>query len=110
MAAAVLAQLGRVPGPALDGTALIGELALDGRVRPVPGVLPSAASLACGDVRRLVVADENAAEAALVAAGEADGQSLEVLQVAHLGELLGLLQGARPRPIAPPAPVKPAGR
>jgi magnesium chelatase family protein len=106
MAAAVLGQLGRVPQAALDGTALIGELSLDGRVRPVPGVLPSAASLARGEVRRLVVADANAAEAALVAAGGTDGQALEVLQVAHLGELLGLLQGARPRPVAPPPPVE----
>ena len=50
----------------LDGYAFIGELALDGSVRPVTGVLPMARCLRAAGVRRLAVAEENAAEAALV--------------------------------------------
>lgn len=40
LACCVLAAKGVIPQAALDGTALIGELALDGRLRPVRGVLP----------------------------------------------------------------------
>ncbi|MDQ3452145.1 MAG: hypothetical protein M3493_05515, partial [Actinomycetota bacterium] len=50
MAAAILLELGVVEQAALDGVALLGELALDGEVRPVPGVLPSAAALSATGV------------------------------------------------------------
>ena len=40
LACAVLAADGILPQPALNGAALLGELALDGRLRPVRGVLP----------------------------------------------------------------------
>lgn len=46
--------------------AALGELALDGRVRPVRGVLPAAAALAQGGAGQVLVAQENAREAALV--------------------------------------------
>ena len=62
----------------LDGYGFIGELALDGSVRPVTGVLPMARCLrAAGVVRHLAVAEENAAEAALV-------DSLAVIGVSSL--------------------------
>jgi hypothetical protein len=41
----------------LDGYAFIGELALDGSVRPVTGVLPMASCLRAAGVRRLAVAN-----------------------------------------------------
>lgn len=98
LAAAVLAELGLVPREALDRAVLLGELALDGAVRGVPGVLPAAASLVDGDERpedRLVVADANASEAALV-----DG--LDVVGVSGLSEAIGVLRGTvRPRPVTP---------
>src|SRR5260221_7479406 len=53
IAMAILAAAGSVPGTALRGLVLIGELGLDGRVRPVPGGLPAAAAGAaagCGAV------------------------------------------------------------
>jgi hypothetical protein len=62
----------------LDGYGFIGELALEGSVRPVTGVLPMARCLrAAGVVRHLAVAEENAAEAALV-------DSLAVIGVSSL--------------------------
>ncbi|TME46041.1 MAG: hypothetical protein E6I55_08025, partial [Chloroflexi bacterium] len=61
------------------GTAFLAELALDGGLRPVTGVLPMARCLAASGVRRLIVAQENAGEAALV-----DG--LEVLPAPGLHE------------------------
>ena len=94
MAAAILLELGVVEQAALDGVALLGELALDGEVRPVPGVLPSAAALSATGVHRLAVADANAAEAALAGGPE-------VVPVRHLAELLAVLrkeQAPRPAP------------
>src|SRR5450631_1113636 len=62
----------------LDGYGFIGELALDGSVRPVTGVLPMARCLrAAGVVRHMAVAEANAAEAALV-------DSLAVIGVSSL--------------------------
>lgn len=92
MALAVAMEAEVVPPAALDNTVLIGELALDGAVRPVPGVLPSAAAAhALG--ARLFVADANAPEAALVT-------GLEVVGVRDLTELIGILSGeVHPRPL-----------
>src|ERR1700690_3831633 len=42
IAVAILAASGAVPAAALRGMVLMGELGLDGRIRPVPGVLPAA--------------------------------------------------------------------
>ena len=44
IALALLAAKGSIPGDALRSTAVFGELALDGRLRSVPGVLPAALS------------------------------------------------------------------
>lgn len=93
LAVAILVRLGIVPQEALDATAVLGELGLDGSVRPVPGVLPSAAALPAAGVRRLLVAEANAAEAALV-------ERLEVVPVASLGEACRVLRGEQaPRPV-----------
>ena len=66
IAMAILAAAESVPAAGLDGLVLIGELGLDGRVRPVPGVLPAAAAAAAAGFAAVAVAAENAAEAALV--------------------------------------------
>jgi magnesium chelatase family protein len=66
IAAAVLAAAGQVPRAALDGVMFFGELGLDGRLRPVRGVLPAVAAAAERGFRRVMVAEANAAEAALV--------------------------------------------
>jgi magnesium chelatase family protein len=75
----------------LDGTAFLGELALDASVRPVTGVLPMARCLARAGIgiRRLIVPVENAGEAAL-----ADG--LEVLEAPSLQACVEYLRGERP--------------
>lgn len=101
LAAALLQRLGDVPPTALVDTALLGELALDGSVRPVPAVLPAAAHLAAAGVRRLVVADGNAAEACLVS-------DIAVVAVADVAELLAVCRGeAAPRPAPPPSAAAP---
>jgi magnesium chelatase family protein len=66
IAAAILAASDAFPAARLGGLVLIGELGLDGRVRPVPGVLPAAAAAAAAGFATVAVAADNAAEAALV--------------------------------------------
>jgi magnesium chelatase family protein len=85
----------------LDGVGFIGELALDGAVRPVTGVLPMARCLRRAGVRRLAVAEENAAEAALV-------ETLEVVGVSTLQRCVGHLDGTAPLPRARPGQAAPA--
>lgn len=67
MAVAVLAAAGELPIGAVADVAWIAELGLDGRLRPVRGVLPAVLAARRLGVRRVVVAEGNAAEAALVA-------------------------------------------
>jgi magnesium chelatase family protein len=66
IAVAILAASGAVPAGQLGGMVLIGELGLDGRLRPVTGVLPATAAASGAGFTCVAVAKENAAEAALV--------------------------------------------
>ncbi|WP_375486533.1 YifB family Mg chelatase-like AAA ATPase [uncultured Jatrophihabitans sp.] len=102
VAMAVLAAAGTVPAAAVADTAWIGELGLDGALRPVRGALPSVlAARRCG-VRRVVVASANAHEAALV-----DG--IEVRSAERLVEVIDFLTGSGPAlPAAEPTRGTPA--
>ncbi len=66
IAVGVLTAAGKVPRAALDGVMFFGELGLDGRLRPVRGVLPAVAAAADAGFAKIMVAEQNAAEAALV--------------------------------------------
>jgi magnesium chelatase family protein len=66
IAIGVLVAAGRVPRAAVGGVMFFGELGLDGRLRPVRGVLPAVAEAAKAGFARVMVAAPNAAEAALV--------------------------------------------
>ena len=66
--------------------AAVGELALDGAVRPVKGVLSIAMAARERGLTRLLVPRENAREAAVV-------QELEVFAVTSLAEAVGLVTG-----------------
>jgi magnesium chelatase family protein len=86
LACAVLVAAGHEPAERLDGTALLGELALDGRVRPVRGVLPALMAARRAGLRRAIVPVQTLPEAALVT-------ELEVLGAGHLMEVLDWLRG-----------------
>ncbi|MCI0688501.1 MAG: hypothetical protein L0Y54_14885, partial [Sporichthyaceae bacterium] len=66
LGAAVLAATGDVPGEALRGVALIGELDLDGRVRPMPTVATAVSAAAQLGFTTVVVAAADRAEAEAV--------------------------------------------
>ena len=101
IAVALLAASGQIPRESLERYAVCGELSLSGTLRPVYGTLAIALGAKRRAYERLVVPTANAAEAALV-------ESLEVVGVDDLRELVDLLQGRRePRPvIAPPPDVR----
>ncbi|WP_436527007.1 YifB family Mg chelatase-like AAA ATPase [Actinoplanes sp. HUAS TT8] len=66
IAAALLAGAGALPTEPLEGVVLLGELGLDGAVRPVRGVLPMVAAAAQAGIRRVIVPLANAREATVV--------------------------------------------
>jgi magnesium chelatase family protein len=66
LAAAVLSANHEVASARLDKTVLLGELALDGRIRPVRGVLPAVLAAKREGWPTAVVAIDNLAEASLV--------------------------------------------
>lgn len=73
IADAALATEAPMDAGSLLETVHIGELGLDGRLRPVPGVLPAVAAAARAGVRRVIVPHANREEAALVPGIEVHG-------------------------------------
>lgn len=86
---AVLAAAGQVPADAVASAVWISELGLDGRLRPVRGVLPAVLAARRLGVRRVVVADANAAEAALVS-------GIEIRSATRLGDVMSWLTSTGP--------------
>jgi magnesium chelatase family protein len=66
IACAIMAASESVRASSLDKLVFVGELGLDGRIRPVPGVLPAAACAAAAGFAGIVVSAQNAGEAGLV--------------------------------------------
>ena len=86
IAVGLLASAGAVDSRGLGDTVFVGELGLDGAVRPVRGVVAVAAGAREDGVRRLVVPQANAREAAAVS-------DVEVLGADSLGQVLAHLNG-----------------
>ncbi|MEU0541630.1 YifB family Mg chelatase-like AAA ATPase [Nocardia sp. NPDC005978] len=99
LAAAVLDAAGSIPVHRLAEAVLLGELALDGRVRRVRGILPAVLAARTAG-RKLVIVPT----AALAEAGLVDG--IRVLGAATLSELVDWLRGAGE--LTPPEPMVPA--
>src|SRR5688572_16394436 len=97
IALGILAATGCVRDGRMPPVAVVGELALDGHIQPVRGIL--AVALACRrrGVRRLLVPTGNHAEAAVV-------EGVTVLAAETLADAIATLNGDGPTP-APPPPV-----
>jgi magnesium chelatase family protein len=88
-----------LPAGALDDVAVLGELGLDGRVRPLVGTLGLVDALVRGGATDVIVPEGNAAEAALV-------PDAHIRVARTLGELVLCLKGELPWPDLPdPVPV-----
>ncbi|MET9803285.1 YifB family Mg chelatase-like AAA ATPase [Streptomyces sp. NPDC006368] len=84
VACAVLGAAERIDPRSIADLVLIGELGLDGRVRPVRGVLPAVLAAAEAGYQQVVVPERSAAEATLV-------PGVSVLGVRSLRQLIAVL-------------------
>ncbi|GAA2104095.1 YifB family Mg chelatase-like AAA ATPase [Streptomyces albiaxialis] len=103
VACAILAAAERVDPREIAGLTMIGEVGLDGSVRPVRGVLPAVLAAADAGYKRVVVPEQAAPEASLV-------PDVTVLGVRSLRQLIALLadepvpEEETPQDGEPPAP------
>lgn len=101
VAAAVLGAAEVVDPGVIADLVLIGELGLDGRVRPVRGILPAVLAAAEAGYRQVVVPQQCAAEAMLV-------PDVSVLGVRSLRQLIAVLtDGEVPEEDPPDGPGRP---
>lgn len=86
IALGILAATAQVPGEKLEQYVMMGELSLDGSVKPIKGALPIAIQTRAEKFKGLIVPKENAREAALV-------NNLEVYGVEHMSEVTDFFNG-----------------
>ena len=98
IALSILIGDGSYDGAELDSVLVLGELGLDGSIRPVRGVLAAAMLAKKRGLRGVLVPDASAAEALLV-------EEIEVYAARHLSEAVAALQG-EPMPL----PTQEGGR
>jgi magnesium chelatase family protein len=84
----ILAATGVVKGERLKEYLLVGELSLDGSVKPVRGCLPVAVAARDAGLRGIIVPLENAPEGAVV-------EGVDVIGVSELAEVVEFLNGER---------------
>ncbi|MBW2313470.1 MAG: YifB family Mg chelatase-like AAA ATPase [Deltaproteobacteria bacterium] len=88
IAIGILAASGAVASDGLEGICLLGELALDGRLRPVRGALALALAARDAGCTRVVLPESSAREAAIA-------PGIETLAAADLGAVVRHLQTGR---------------
>ena len=86
IALALLATVDKIPLSSFEDTLMIGELALNGTLRPVKGALAIAIHAREHGFRRLLLPAENAVEASVA-------QGVEVYAIHHLSQAYDLLCG-----------------
>lgn len=89
IALAIMRAQGDLPGVFKTSMMVVGELGLDGSVRPVHGVLAVAALAKQLEIKELIVPQENASEAALV------GSPLLIRGAEYLRQIVEHLQGRK---------------
>lgn len=100
MALGLLLTKDHLPQGCLDDIGVVGELGLDGSVRPVPGTLALVDALRCEGIRRVIVPRQNAVEARLL-------DDVEVLPARSLAELCACLKDEFPWPDIPDVDFEP---
>ena len=86
LAVGILAAHGKVSENLLPDYMMIGELGLDGKLKPVSGILSVAIRARKEKFKGLIVPKENASEAAIV-------DDLTILGMDNLGDVIGFLNG-----------------
>lgn len=86
IAAGILKASMYIENDSLEGFAFLGELSLDGSVKGIKGVLPMCISLKNKGIRKLILAKENADEAALV-------KDIDIYAVENILDMVEFLNG-----------------
>lgn len=86
IAVGMLAATEQIESERLQDFVIMGELQLDGTLRPIKGALPIAIQARKEGFKALVLPQQNAREAAMV-------NSLDVYGVSHLNDVVALLEG-----------------
>lgn len=90
---AILAASGQIPIKALAEVILIGELSLEGNLKPIRGILPMLLAATKHGTKRAILPVENAIEGSII-------EDLEILPAQNLLQVIGFLNGSsRPTPI-----------
>ncbi|BCJ85242.1 YifB family Mg chelatase-like AAA ATPase [Effusibacillus dendaii] len=98
LALGILAANGALPAANAQGYAIIGELALDGTVRPLTGVLPMVAAAKTFGLQNVVVPAGNRSEAVLV-------EGVKVVAIENLRQAVSYFRDdAWPEPAHDPGP------
>jgi len=100
IAVGILGAVGVVPAPALEGMLLVGELSLDGSLRPVRGLLPQLDGARARGLASAIVPAGNGAEAGLAT-------GIRVFRAESLAMLVAHLLGERALPRVPRTEFKP---
>ena len=93
IAVGILAATEQIGGGRIGGVVVLGELGLEGAIRPVRGALPVALAARAAGAQALVLPRENLAEAGVVS-------GVDVLGAASLAELADFLDGKAELPRA----------
>ena len=83
---AILKASGQITAPALEDYVIMGELSLDGELRPIKGVLPIAIEARKQGLKGFVLPRENANEAAIV-------NNLDVIAIDNIKEAIDFFEG-----------------
>ncbi len=86
IALGILAATGQLSADKLGKTVFLGELALDGNLRPIRGVLPIASTLAERHIESLALTETNSAEGAMI-------EGLDVYPLKNLREAVSFING-----------------
>ncbi|MBP9869676.1 YifB family Mg chelatase-like AAA ATPase [Patescibacteria group bacterium] len=98
IALAILIANGDLPGTGMEAPLTVGELSLDGTLRPVPGTLSAALVATNAGISELIVPPENGEEAALV-------PTLTVRTAGTLRDVAEHLMKKAELPIVPPRQI-----
>ncbi|MBM3919142.1 MAG: YifB family Mg chelatase-like AAA ATPase [Sphingomonadales bacterium] len=99
IATGVLAITGYIPEGGISNYIIMGELSLDGRIRPVRGALSMSISAASQGFKGIILPAENAREAAL-------SEHIAVYGLSHLGELIEFFRNPGSMEVAEPIPFE----
>lgn len=88
IAIGILSAEGHIPKDILKDFLIVGELSLEGKVKPIKGSLCIASKMKNGAIRKIIIPPENAQEASVV-------EEVEVYPVKDLVETVNFLRGEK---------------